>query len=50
MLSSTPLDEGHSYTLVGPDAYSLQPQRIGTARVRLPHGAQAAEGVYDCTF
>lgn len=28
----------------------LQPQRIGAARVRLAHGAQAAEGVYDCMF
>lgn len=25
-----------------------QPQRIRAARVRFPHGAEAAEGVYDC--
>lgn len=27
-----------------------QTQRIGTARVRRPHGAEADEGVYDCMW
>lgn len=35
---------------LNPVLIQLQPQRIGAARVRLPHGAQAAEGVYDCMF
>lgn len=41
--------ESHS-ELCGSNANSSQPQRIGAARVRLPHGAEAAEGVYDCMF
>ena len=39
------LDEDSKLTVLSP-----QPQRIGAARVRLPHGAEADEGIYDCMY